>query len=85
MLWGEKVAGEDCVNVMEGETERLVRTLELFNESGGISDMRPQPLLYLREITCPDHAIHPSKPTPNPHKGRTGARLSGFREVEEVP
>lgn len=75
MLQGEKVAGENPVNVMEGETG--VITLGLFNESGGISDVRPQSLLYLRERSLNKKETHAltitsTMATPPPTKEELG-------------
>lgn len=50
VLLGKKVAGENPVNAMEGETVRLGDLLELFNERGGVGGVRSQPHFYLREI-----------------------------------
>lgn len=43
-LLGEKVVGENHINIMEGEVVRLGSILEFFNESGRIKSIRPQSL-----------------------------------------
>ena len=43
-LFKERAAGQNIVNVFEGETVKLGDIVEVFNQSGRVSSIRPKPL-----------------------------------------